>query len=74
MIVKFYQNYLIKTFFKETITVFFVFLSLVFILNIIAEIKFFINFDTGFYYPIFITLLNIPSFVSMNSLCTFRDL
>ena len=63
MILKFYQNYLIKTFFKETITVFFVFLSLVFILNIIAEIKFFINFDTGFYYPIFITLLNIPSVV-----------
>ena len=61
MIIKFYQNYLIKTFVKELTIVSLVFISLVFILNVISEIRFFLNADTGFYYPIFITLLNIPS-------------
>ena len=63
MIIKFYQNYLIKTFVKELTIVSLVFISLVFILNVISEIRFFLNADTGFYYPIFITLLNIPSVV-----------
>ena len=63
MIIKFYQNYLIRTFLKELLIVFLVFMSLVFILNVISEIRFFINLNTGFYYPIFITLLNIPSVI-----------
>ena len=63
MIIKFYQNYLIKTFVKELTIVSLVFISLVFILNVISEIRFFMNVDAGFYYPIFITLLNIPSVI-----------
>ena len=63
MIIKSYQNYLIRTFFREILIVFLVFLSLAFILNVIAEINFFKNLEIVFYYPILITLLNIPSTV-----------
>jgi len=63
MIIKFYQNYLIRTFLKELVIVFFVFMSLIFILNIISEVRYFMNLDLGFYYPIFITLLNLPSVI-----------
>ena len=63
MIIKFYQNYLIRPFLKELVIVFFVFMSLIFILNIISEVRYFMNLDLGFYYPIFITLLNLPSVI-----------
>ena len=63
MIIKSYQNYLMKTFAKELTIVSLVFLSLTFVLNIISEIKFFIDSNVGIYYPIFITLLNIPSVI-----------
>ena len=46
MIIKFYQNYLIRTFLKELLIVFLVFMSLVFILNVISEIRFFINLSS----------------------------
>ncbi len=63
MIIKSYQNYLIKTFLKELFLVFIVFLSLIFILNVLSEIRFFINYDVNSFYPIFLTLLNVPSIV-----------
>ena len=64
MIIKFYQNYLIRTFLKELVIVFLFF----YVVNIyfkcyLSEIRFFMNLNLGFYYPIFITLLNLPSVI-----------
>jgi len=61
MIVKKYQNYIIKTFIKHFLIVSAIFLSISFILNIFEEIKFFEKFEIEFYYPIFLTLLNVPT-------------
>ena len=61
MFFKIYQNYLIKLFLKNILTVLFVFLSLSFFLNILGEIKFFENYDVSIFFTIFLTLLNIPS-------------
>ena len=61
MFFKIYQNYLIKLFLKSVLTVSFVFLTLSFFLNILAEIKFFQNYDVSIFFTIFLTLLNIPS-------------
>ena len=61
MFFKIYQNYLIKLFLKSVLTVSFFFLTLSFFLNILAEIKFFQNYDVSIFFTIFLTLLNIPS-------------
>ncbi len=61
MILKKYQNYIIKTFLKNFLIVSLIFLSISFILNIFEEIKFFEKFEIDFYYPIFLTLLNVPT-------------
>jgi lipopolysaccharide export system permease protein len=61
MFFKIYQNYLIKLFLKNILTVSFVFLTLSFFLNILGEIKFFQNYDVSIFFTIFLTLLNIPS-------------
>ena len=61
MIIKTYQNYIIKSYLKNIVLVSVVFLCLVFFLNIMGEIKFFENFNVGIYYPTLLTLLNSPS-------------
>ena len=59
--IKPYQEYLIRLFLKNLIIVTFIFASLSFILNILEEVKFFKEFELGFYYPIIFTGLNLPS-------------
>ena len=61
MIIKKYQNYLIKTYLYHFIIVSVIFLCLGFILNFFEEIKFFDNHDVGSYYPILLALINTPS-------------
>ena len=61
MFVKTYEKYIASTFLKNILVVLLVFSSLIFILNILEEIKFFRKFDMGLYYPILLTLLNLPS-------------
>jgi len=63
MILKKHENYLIKLFFKKILLIGIVFLFLSFFLNIFEEIKYLENKESGIFYPILLTILNIPSIV-----------
>ena len=63
MIIKNYEKYLTKLFLKNILTIIIVFTFLSFFLNIFEELKFFENKDNYIYYPIILTILNIPSIV-----------
>ena len=58
-----YENYLTKLFFKNILVISVVFIFLSFFLNIFEEIKYLENKDNNIYYPIILTILNIPSIV-----------
>ena len=59
--IKKYQNYLTQLFLKNILVISLVFIFLSFFLNIFEEIKYFENKDTEIYYPVILTILNIPS-------------
>ena len=61
MIIKVYQKYLIKEFLEILLKVTFIFFALGFIMGILEELNFFSEYDVGYYFPIFLVLLNIPS-------------
>ena len=63
MILKQYENYLTRLFFKNIIIILVVFIFLSFFLNIFEEIKYFENKEKELYYPILLTILNIPSII-----------
>ncbi len=63
MIFKQYERYLTKLFLKNILIIILVFIFLSFFLNIFEEIKYFENKETEIYYPIILTILNIPSIV-----------
>ena len=63
MIIKTYQQYLIKSLLKYIFLISGVFLILSFLLNIIEEIRFFKNLDLGISYSFLLTFLNVPSIV-----------
>ena len=63
MILKNYEKYLKKLFLKNILMIIVVFIFLSFFLNIFEEIKFFENKNSSLYYPIILTILNIPSIV-----------
>ena len=63
MIFNQYQNYLTKLFLKNILIIFLVFIFLSFFLNIFEEIKYFENKENEIYYPIILTILNIPSII-----------
>ena len=63
MILKQYQNYLTKLFLKNILIILVVFIFLSFFLNIFEEIKYFENKEIDIYYPIILTILNIPSII-----------
>ena len=58
-----YENYLTKLFFKNLLIISIVFLFLSFFLNIFEELKYLENKNNNIFYPIFLTILNIPSIV-----------
>ena len=58
-----YQYYLTKLFIKNLLTIILIFIFLSFFLNIFEEIKFFENKENSIYFPIILTLLNIPSII-----------
>ena len=60
---KTYIKFLVNTFLKSFINIFFIILSLVFILNILKEIEFFNNTDVSPIYPVYLALMNTPSIV-----------
>ena len=63
MIFKQYENYLAKLFLKNILLIIIVFTFLSFFLNIFEEIKYFENKENEIYYPIILTILNIPSII-----------
>ncbi len=63
MIIKKYHSYLTKLLLKNILLILLVFIFLSFFLNIFEEIKYYENKETGIYYPIILTVLNIPSIV-----------
>ena len=60
---KTYENYLTKLFLKNISIIFIVFVFLIFFLNIFEEIKYFEDKNSDLYYPIILTILNIPSII-----------
>tara|TARA_B100000029_G_C17553340_1_gene950865 strand:- start:344 stop:1426 length:1083 start_codon:yes stop_codon:yes gene_type:complete len=63
MILKKYENYLIKLYLKNLLLISLVFIFLSFFLNIFEEIKFVEEYNDGILYPVILTFLNIPSIV-----------
>ena len=61
--IKTYQSYIVKSFTKTFLYVFFIFLFLTVILNIFEEISFFKNTDVNLFFPLFMTFLNTPSVI-----------
>ena len=61
--IKKYEQYLVKLFLKNIFIIITVFLFLSFFLNIFEEIKYFENKENEIYYPIILTILNIPSII-----------
>ena len=58
-----YESYLTKLFLKNILIIIIVFVFLSFFLNIFEEIKYFENKEIDIYYPIILTILNIPSII-----------
>ena len=59
--IKAYQGYLIKIFYKKILNISLIFLCLIIVLNIFEEISFFKNMDVNFFFPFLISLLKTPS-------------
>ena len=59
--IKSYHKHLLKNYLDSLLQVSIVFFCLIFILNIFEEVSFFKETNTGFGYPLFVTLLNTPS-------------
>jgi len=60
---KTYIKFLISGYMKSFFNVFFVMISLVFILNILKEIEFFSNKEVNSLYPIYLSLMSSPSII-----------
>ena len=60
---KTYTKFLINGFIKSFFNVFFVMISLVFILNILKEIEFFSDKEVNSLYPIYLSLMSSPSII-----------
>ena len=60
---KTYTKFLVNGFIKSFLNVFFVMISLVFILNILKEIEFFSTKEVGSFYPIYLSMMSSPSIV-----------
>ncbi len=60
---KTYTKFLINGFVKSFFNVFFIMISLVFILNILKEIEFFSNKEVNSLYPIYLSLMSSPSII-----------
>ena len=58
-----YTKFLVSGFLKSFLNIFFVMISLVFILNILKEIEFFNNKEVNSLYPIYLSLMNSPSVI-----------
>jgi lipopolysaccharide export system permease protein len=60
---KTHTKFLINGFLKSLLNVFFIMISLVFILNILSEIEFFNNKEASALYPIYLSFMSSPSII-----------
>ena len=60
---KVYVKFISILFFKSLFFVFFIILSLVFLLNILSELEFFKEVDVGINFTLFLSLINSPSLI-----------
>ena len=60
---KTYTKFLLNGFIKSFLNVFFIMMSLVFILNILKEIEFFSNKEVNAFYPIYLSIMSSPSII-----------
>ena len=58
-----YIKFLIYSFLKSFLYVSIIVFGLVLILNLLTEIEFFKNIEVGYYFPVYVSLLNSPSLV-----------
>ena len=58
-----YIKFLILSFLKSFLYVSIIVFGLVLILNLLTEIEFFKNIEVGYYFPVYVSLLNSPSLV-----------
>ena len=61
--IKVYQFYLVKSYWKSLFFVSLIFFSLSVILNIFEEVSFFKDINVNSLYPVFLTLLTAPTIV-----------
>ena len=61
--IKTYELYLVKLFFKKIINIFLLFLFLIIILSIFDEISFFKSHPTSTFFPLLMACLNAPSVI-----------
>jgi lipopolysaccharide export system permease protein len=59
--IKTFELYLIKLFLKKILNIFLIFSTLTFILNLFEEIGFFKDLEAGFFFPVILSSLNVPS-------------
>ena len=60
---KTYTKFLVGGFIKSFLNVFFIMISLVFILNILKEIEFFSDKEVGLFYPVYLSIMSSPSII-----------
>ena len=60
---KIYIKFLVVTFLKSFVNIFFILFALIFLLNILQEIEFFSDKNVNSLYPIYLSLMNSPSII-----------
>jgi len=63
MVLHTYKKYILSLFIKTLIEVIFIFFSLILIINLFEEINFLKNENVSGFYPLFLSLLNVPSVI-----------
>ena len=60
---KTYTQFLIKVYLTSLLNVFFIFFSLILILNLLTELDFFKGIEVNSIFPLYLSLINTPIFV-----------
>ena len=58
-----YTKFLIKNYLYSILNVFFIFFSLIYVLNLLTELEFFKRTDVNYHFPLYLSLINTPIFV-----------
>ncbi len=58
-----YTKFLVKNYLYSILNVFFIFFSLIYVLNLLTELEFFKRTDVSYHFPLYLSLINTPIFV-----------